>query len=358
MKKTLTPRQEAILKIVIDEYIHKAVPVPSEFISQHYPVAVSPATVRHEMAWLEENGYVTRPHTSAGAKPSDEGYRVYVDRLLGKEDLSEEERRLISHLFHQIEREMDQWMKLSASLLARLVNNLGLVIPAQSRPCRFVRVELVGLQDLLALMVLIMRQTSIKQQLVHLEEAASQGQLSAVSNRLNLAFLDSTAAGIKTKAKQMKLLGGVRDGVAHEGAEEDRVAEQVTRALIDTMEAEDARSDEAMYLEGLHRIVSQPEFAQSERMRVMMQMVSERSWPKGLLPGRLSEGGTRVIIGKENEEDSMQDCSLVLRSYGVPGVVNGAVGVLGPTRMDYGRAMATVSYLSSLLSRLTAEIYG
>src|SRR4030043_2490071 len=147
MWKGLTARREAVLKIIVSEYIATAVPVASETIFRNYRLGVSPATIRNDMAYLEEEGYIARPHTSAGSVPLDKGYRHYVKSLANKAELSMEEQYRIRELFRQVEEEFEQWLKLAATIAARLVRNAALVTLPKPRQCRFKRLELVRSEE-------------------------------------------------------------------------------------------------------------------------------------------------------------------------------------------------------------------
>src|SRR4030042_1689747 len=127
MLKGLTARREAVLKIIVSEYIDTAVPVASETIFRHYKLGVSPATIRNDMVYLEEEGYIARPHTSAGSVPLDKGYRHYVESLTKKAELPLEEQYRIRKLFHEVAKEFEKWLKLAATMAARLVRNAALV---------------------------------------------------------------------------------------------------------------------------------------------------------------------------------------------------------------------------------------
>ena len=181
----LSPRAETILNSIVNQYIVKAVPVPSQNIKDDYELGVSSATVRNEMARLEQEGYITRPHPSAGSIPSDKGYRYYVESLSDIQ-LPLAEQRLISHLFHQVEeRQMEQWLRLAATLMARLAQNLAAVTVPKPISCHFKYLELVALQDSLALIVLVLHGTKLRQQLVTFDQIMSQVGLTAVANQDN-----------------------------------------------------------------------------------------------------------------------------------------------------------------------------
>jgi len=183
----LSPRAETILNSIVNQYIVKAVPVPSQNIKDDYELGVSSATVRNEMARLEQEGYITRPHPSAGSIPSDKGYRYYVESLSDIQ-LPLAEQRLISHLFHQVEeRQMEEWLRLAATLMARLAQNLAVVTMPKPISCHFKYLELVALQNSLALIVLVLHGTKLRQQLVTFDQVMSQAGLTAIANKLNAA---------------------------------------------------------------------------------------------------------------------------------------------------------------------------
>ncbi len=198
----LSDRSEAILKSIVGQYIVKAAPVPSQSIINDFELAVSSATIRNEMMHLEQEGYITRPHSSAGSIPLDKGYRYYVETLSDIE-LPLTERLLVSHLFHQVERELEDWLSLAATLTAQLVQNVAVVTLPKPAHCRFRHLELVALKDSLALMVLVLHGALLRQQLITFDQAISQEELTAIANKLNDAYADKTRA--KISAKKIKL---------------------------------------------------------------------------------------------------------------------------------------------------------
>jgi len=243
----LFPRTETILKSIVGEYIAKAIPVPSEVIARDYELGISPATIRNEMAYLEQEGYIFRPHPSAGSIPSDKGYRYYVESLKGV-GLPLAERRLISHLFHQVERELEEWLSLSATLIAQLVQNIAVVTMPKSVDCRFKYLELVALQDSLVLVVLVLRGARVKQQLITFDQSMSQPGLTAIANKLNAAYSGLTSSQILAKAIELSTS-----------------ERRVTDCLVKIMQAEDEQEYEKPYLAGVHFMLNQPEFVHSQR---------------------------------------------------------------------------------------------
>jgi len=335
----LSPRSETILKSIVGQYIARAVPVPSQSIINNYELAVSPATIRNEMAHLEQEGYITRPHPSAGSIPSDKGYRFYVETLSDIE-LPLAEQFLISHLFHQVEREMEEWLSLAATLTAQLVQNVAIVALPKTAKCQFKHLELVYLRESLALVVLVLQGARLKQQLITFDKAISQPELTKIANKLNKAYAGLSRA--KISAKKLKLSAAEK---------------QLTDCLLKIMKAEDEHEFEPSRLDGLHFILNQPEFRQSKRGLALMELAEGHKLLQSVAPEGLG-GGVQVIIGKENKAEAIQDCSVVISHYGLPEEAVGIMGVVGPTRMPYARTISTVGYLSSVLNRLVAELYG
>jgi len=292
------------------------------------------------MAYLEQEGYITRPHTSAGGVPSDKGYRYYVESL-GSVRLPLDEQRLVSHLFHQVEGEMEQWLTLAARLMARLAQNMAVVSMPKAAACHLQRLELVALQGSRALLVLILRSARVGRQLITFDEAVSQSRLALITDKLNAAYAGLTRPQIV--AKEMEL---------------SPTEQLITDSLVKIMKAEDEQSYEEPYLDGLHFMLGQPEFTHGHRIQGLMEMVEQRSLLKVIVPRELGSREVRVIIGGENSDETIRDCSVVIGRYGLPGEAVGTVGIIGPTRMAYPRAISTVGYLSAVLSGLVAELYG
>ena len=173
----LTERQSRILEFVISEYVESAAPVASQYIGQKYPVGASPATIRNEMAELEEQGYLNQPHTSSGRIPTDRGYRFYVQSLMQEEELSWDAQQTIRHQFHQVEHGQEAWTQLAASVLAQAVENAALVTEPRTDVCRIKHLQLVSLNDFTLLLVLVLDESRPKQPVRALGEVATREEL-------------------------------------------------------------------------------------------------------------------------------------------------------------------------------------
>lgn len=336
----LSPRADRVLKSIINKYVAKAQPVPSQSLIGEFAIEVSSATIRNEVARLEQEGYVIRPHLSAGTVPSDKGYRYYVAGLK-ETDLPMPEQRLIAHLFHQAKDDLEAWLQLSATLLSRLVGNLAVVSLPRPPNCRLMLVEMVPVQDNLALLVLILYGGRIREQLVSFENPVSREQLSEMAARLSRNY------------------GGfTRQQVADKEVELSPAEKPVVSAISRTMAAEDTSAYQEPYLDGLHLMLGQPEFALSEHVRGILELIERRSLLGAMVPPGTSGKKIQVVIGHENRTEAFQDYSVVIGSYGLRGGAVGNLAVVGPTRMAYAHAIAAVDYLTSILSELVGELYG
>jgi len=336
----LTPRTEIILKSIINWYIDHAIPVSSQNLVHDYDLRVSSATVRNEMAYLEQEGYIIRPHTSAGSIPSDKGYRFYVSSLT-ETMLPVSEQRMINHLFHQVEGKIEEWLSLAAAIISQLSQNTAVITLPKPAGCQYRHLELVSIQDLVVLVVLVLRGARIKQMVLTLDNPISQTELSVISARLNQAFEGLTGEQIRSKSLNISPL-----------------EQRITESLITIMKLEDEQVYNQSYLEGLHFLLSQPEFSRNQKIIAIMELLEHRAMLGNILPPETDVRKVQVVIGSENKAEVAQDCSLVISHYGPPNEASGIIVVVGPTRMAYPKVISSVSYLSALLSRLMGELYG
>jgi heat-inducible transcriptional repressor len=340
MENELSPRSETILKSIVEQYIAKAAPVPSQSVMRNNSLDVSSATIRNEMMRLKQEGYIIQPHTSAGSVPSDKGYRHYVETL-DDVRLPINQQRMINHLFHQVETRMEEWARLTATLLANMSQNMSIVATAKPDNCLFKHLELVNIQDSTALLVLVLQGAVVRQQLTVFDQPVAQAELSVVSNKLNTLFAGLSNPLISAKKAELSGL--------------DR---SVADCICNIMKTEDEIEYEAPYLDGLQFIFNQPEFANARQTTASLALTENKKLLGIILPDKLTEKGVHVIIGKENKSEAIQNYSVVISQYGLPGEAIGCIAVIGPTRMQYARSIASVDYLSEVLSGMIAWLYG
>jgi heat-inducible transcriptional repressor len=338
----LTLRQQMILGLVIREYVSSTYPISSKTLLDQYDLGVSSATVRNEMALLEELGYLTHPHTSAGRVPTDMGYRFFVERLLGDVALPATEQRMIVHQFHQARLDLNQWMRLAATTLTQTARNASLVTAPQAEQTRFKHVELISTQGKLVLLILVLQGGNVQQQMLTLAEPLTQLELSQSADLLNQVCSGLGVAEIRAR------LHGLPTFEA-----------EICILVLETMQRSESHITGEVYRDGLTNLLSQPEFMDTSTSQGALRLLEERSFLADFLTETLSPtvGGVQVIIGGEGRWESLSNCSMVLARYGVPGFATGALGVLGPTRMPYARAISAVRLVAELMSDLVYEMY-
>ncbi|HEY64706.1 MAG TPA: heat-inducible transcription repressor HrcA [Caldilineae bacterium] len=337
----LTPRRKAILGLTVRAYIETAQPVGSKALVERYGLKYSPATIRNELAALEEMGYLTHPHTSAGRVPTEEGYRYFVEHLLGEVELPPEEQLMIQHQFHQVRQELDQWVRLAAAVLARTARGAALATLPKAPKSRFEHLELISLHDTVVLLILVLAGGLVKQRMLRLDGPISQERLNRIANELNERLHGATSEELLDRMP---------------------LATELSRQLImlarDIMRRVDGRVSDYIYREGLLHILEEPEFAEQESARRIVQILEERPLLESILAHLRGVNTVQVIIGGEGRWEALKDVSLVLARYGLENAATGVLGVVGPIRMPYARAISAVRYVSTLMSDLVREWYG
>jgi heat-inducible transcriptional repressor len=339
----LADRQREILRAVIREFITTAQPVASGALVRRYALPVSSATVRSELAELEELGLLTHPHTSAGRVPTDLGYRYFIESLMPDTALQLDEQLTVSHQFQQAQQDTAQWLRLAASTLARLTAEASIVTQPAAATSALKHVEAVPIHDRRVLIVAVLEGGAVRQQLLDLDQPATADELRALGQRLTDTKHGANAA---TLAK----------AVEHEQGAARQIVRALSRLLAET---ESARASD-VYYDGIQNILAQPEFGAGDpaRLREMVALLEDRTRLADLLPPIIGEGEVHVAIGAENRVEPLLDCSLVFGRYGGTSGIVGYVGIVGPRRMDYARSIGAVSFVGRLMSDLVRAVEG
>jgi heat-inducible transcriptional repressor len=346
---SLDARSDAILRAVIDEYVTSATPVSSGSLVDHYHLGVSSATVRSILSDLEALGLLTHPHTSAGRVPTDAGYRYYVQVLADEWPLPVVEQRMIRHQFGQVEFASEHWFRLAATTLATNTGTAGLATTAKPQAARVRRVDLVAVQDRLALLVVLFREGTMKQTLQNLPVSTDQDQLDRVAGLLNVLAIDRTASEIEAALTDLPR--------GQEATEDLDLLSRIGDGLVRTMREFDAALIDDLFSDGLLNVMAAPEFDRSDKVRAVFAALENRAYLGSLVESVAQAGTIQIFIGHENRPLEMQDVSLVLAPYGRIGRAIGVVGVLGPTRMGYAQAIASVEFVSGLMNELVEHLY-
>jgi heat-inducible transcriptional repressor len=338
----LTERQKLILALIIHAYVETAQPVGSKALIERYKLDTSSATIRNDMVELTEAGYLRQPYTSAGRVPTEEGYRYFVRQLMGQTELPVNTRRTITHQFYQAGRDVNRWMRLAASVLAHQSQGASLVTSPRPESARFKHLSLISTHGRQVLMVMVWTGGQVRQQMLTLAEPVSQEQLTNAASHIN-----TLCEGMDS------------DGIAALKAQFDALEQDVIKLTREELERMKQVVSGEVFRDGLTNVLAEPEFAESESARKALRVLEERSMLEDLLSRTVLTSGVddvQVLIGGEGTWEDLRDCSMVLARYGAPGLATGALGVLGPTRMAYGRTVSAVRFVSGLLSDLVIEM--
>jgi heat-inducible transcriptional repressor len=327
----LDERKKAILRAIIDDYIKSAEPVGSRTIAKRHELGLSSATIRNEMADLEEYGYLVQPHTSAGRIPSDKGYRLYVDELMRLRALTSEEIRCIKEAMEIKINELGQLIRQASSIMSRITRYTSVAVTPKIKEIRIKAVQVVPIDSTKVLVIVVASTGIVRNSMVHTSEAVSTDSAAKLSNMLNEKVGGLTAEEIDNIV------------IFEEDAEVDgKTLVAVLEGVNDCINQ--IRSLE-VYLEGMTNIFDFPEFRDNLKAREFLSLLDAKDMVYRLLSSCSEEDGIKISIGTENEIEEMKEYSLITATYSVADMVLGTIGVIGPTRMEYPRVVSSLNYL-------------
>lgn len=329
-------RKQRILQAIIDDYITSAEPVGSRTIARKYDLGVSPATIRNEMADLEMLGYLEHIHTSSGRIPSSKGYRFYVDDLLPPQQLTDNEKVLIDKWYQSRARRVEEVFQETAKLISRLTKNVSLVLAPQLSQAAFRCLQFLPLDDYRAIAVLVTDAGFLENKIIDIPDGATFEDFQRMAGVINGQLSGKTLDKIHSES-----LKRIRDEISDESLYQ--TALDIIRTSLDT------GKKERLYLGGTTQMLEQPEFHDVDKVKDVLLMLEEEQLLKDILHAHQGEG-LRVSIGRENQYSGIQDCSIITASYHLGGELLGTIAVLGPTRMEYGKAMTLLDYMNGHLA--------
>jgi heat-inducible transcriptional repressor len=343
MAAPLSERKQEILRSVVINYVKTAEPVGSRTVARTYRMGLSSATIRNEMADLEELGYLAQPHTSAGRIPSQLGYRYYVDNLMDPGDLSDDDERAISSsLSTEKMREIEQIINNSARVLSAATNQTSMIMGPQFRKSAFHQLRILPLDEKRGLVVLITDTGFIKNKVIDLQQQLSQSELHQVVTYLNQKLYGLTIDQVTTS-----LINELKRDLF-------RRLEILEQAFILLEESLKEEKQIRVFLGGTTNILNQPEFKDVDKIRRMLNLFEQEPLLFKILEDTSSDDDIVVRIGAENECEDIQECTLITGTYKIHDKTLGTVGVLGPIRMDYSHVISVmrrlVNYLNKSLS--------
>ncbi len=341
MTQELSGRKKKLLELIVKEYVFTAEPVGSRTIARRHPMGLSSATIRNEMADLEEMGYLEQPHTSAGRRPSEKGYRYYVDKLLHGSTIAEEEEKTIQASFAKMN-EVEHIIQVASKVLSQITSYTSLILGPQFKKSAFNQLRILPLDENKGLVVMLTNMGFVKNKVIELPRSLSGVELQQVVQYLN-----------------KKLYGLTIDQVT------DSLIKELKRDLFNRIELleqaflllEESLNEEErsrVFLGGTTNILNQPEFKDVDKIRQFLSLFEQEELLSQLLEGEEDSrsGDVVVKIGRENPLEEIHECALVTASYMIGYRTIGKVGVLGPTRMDYDRVLAVVRAITENLNRV------
>ena len=333
----LTARKKQILKVVTERYIDAAEPVSSKYIAQAMDGRVSSATIRNELADLVELGYLEQPHTSAGRVPSPKGYRLYVNELMEKRSVSDQEAEQISEALGGQMREMDAVLAQAGQMVSSIVRYPAYAVAAGKSSVTVRRYDLLPVDGGSFIAVVMTDDSRVKSQLLRTDLPVDGGRLPELANLLNTHF-----TGIGAEEMGVKLMGLT-------GQLSPELFLPVSLAVEYAGEVMDRSARNQVFTTGQTQLLQQPEFQDPGRANGLMSLLTDQ---KNDLP--VLDGDTRmqILIGPENVNDALKDASVVVASYDIGENMRGLIGVVGPTRMDYAAVAARLAYFAESLTKM------
>ena len=336
----MSDRKKKILQIVVDEYINTAVPVSSKSITEKHLTDVSSATVRNELASLEELGYLMQFHTSGGRVPSPQAYRFYIEELMERNDLSESDLDYIERAFSDKSRDVEHLIKSVSEVISELTDYTSVAITPHADKETIRSINLLPCGEGTALLVIMTSERILRDSFIELPENMTDDELSGASKMISQIF-----AG--------KGLAEVRD------AEEEIVAEfgqyrQVMREVIEALKTYSRPREEDVVLTGADKIFNHPEYEDIENVKNFLTVISSRDKLADIIEGENDEIQINVKIGSSGDKDVPDDCSVVTATYSAGGKNLGTYGVIGPIRMDYPKVISVLENVGKALEELAS----
>jgi len=340
MDASFSERMKRVLEIVIEDYIRWAEPVGSRTISKKSNLNLSPATIRNIMSDLEEQGFLFQPYTSAGRIPTEKGLRFYIDSILDVHELSDQEQQEIrsKYLSHLIEG--PDLFRETSRILSSSSHYLGIVWGPRMNSVVLQHIEFVKFRRLFVLAIVVSTTGSNHNRIIEMEDDFSQSELDHLSDYLNSFLAGLTLYQVREMLlEQMRVAKNVYDRLLEQAL---KLGEKAFSSMDDT----------DVFIEGKTNILNEPEFNNVSRMTDLFRTFEEKATMVKLLDKFIDPRGVQIAIGSESQVQEMETCSLVTSTYGCAGQVWGALGVIGPRRMNYSRIIPLVDYSAKLLTEI------
>ena len=340
----LSARKKLILKTIIGDYIRTAEPVGSKAIASRPELRFSSATIRNEMSELEEMGYLEKPHTSAGRIPSPAGYRLYVDELMGKPDLSATDVDRINAVMKLKAKELDRMVSEAGKLISNLTDYTTLAVTPYLQRMTIRKFQIISVSTVDFVIVVVTDSGVVKNKMLRTEAPVTADEAELLTYVLN-----QTLTGIPI------------DAITPERFDIVRRAAGVTALLVPLAEFLDElieeMSEQKVFLQGASKLLAYPEYRDVHKAQELLDFISDGSNMPALRTFTRDIDGVRITIGPENGSGPLQNASMVYATYNIGTVGKGLIGIVGPTRMDYAKLSARLALFSKGLNQLIAETF-
>ncbi|EMT47093.1 MULTISPECIES: heat-inducible transcriptional repressor HrcA [Anoxybacillus] len=340
----LTDRQLLILKVIVDEFIRSGHPVGSRTLSKKEDITFSSATIRNEMADLEELGFIEKTHISSGRVPSQKGYRYYVDHLLPPVRLTSEDIQTIQSIFHEQIYELEKLIQKSAQILSDLTNYTTVVLGPSVKEHKLKTIQIIPLHAETAVAIIVTDTGYVEKHVVTLPPSIAPSDVEKMVNILNERL---------TGVPLDELTNKIQTEVAHIFREHIENYDHMLRMLASSL---DLNAPAQMFLSGKMNMLRQPEFSDIDKLRALFNVIEHEKEFYRLLR-KHKQQGVQVKIGTENDVEGMENCSLITATYSVGGEKLGTIAVLGPTRMEYSRVISLLNLVANDLSKVLTMWY-
>lgn len=339
MQEHLSERSRHILEAIIEDYIISAEPVGSRTLSRRHGLSLSPASVRNVMADLEEMGFLTSPHTSAGRVPTEKAYRFYVDSLVGSSRIAREEREEIRKRCSLTGRDIGEVLKETSRMLSSISHYMGIVVAPRFTANVFRHIEFLKLGGKRLLAIFVSQSGTVQNKIIETDKELQFADLTRMSN-----YLDDLLKGLTI----MQVKNRILEEMQEEKIRYDALLARALKLSQQTLEGTDAE----VFIEGQANIMEQPEFADVAKMKEIIRAFEEKGQLLALLERSMAAEGVQIFIGSESHLNRMTGMSLVTSTYMTGKNTLGILGVIGPTRMGYAKVIPIVDYTARQVSRL------
>ncbi|WP_312094995.1 heat-inducible transcriptional repressor HrcA [Aminipila sp.] len=333
----LNERKLRILQAIIADFIRTGEPVGSRTLSKKYELGVSPATIRNEMSDLEDMGFLTHPHTSAGRVPSDKAYRLYVNELMSKKELTVEEKQIISDKLHSDMSEFEKTIQHAARLLSEITNLTSFAMTPKPDEDILRFINILPVDNETVVLMIVAESGKVSNTALKLKTPYTRDNLELLSKSMTYNFRGKTVS----EALTGDIIQCLEEDLAAMGA----LAENIMPNFMKTLEK---MLNVNLYMDGLANIFSIPEYNDIDKAKMFLELLGKKEDFTKKLINR--ENGVIITIGNENADDMMQECSLITATYHIDGKLVGKIGVIGPTRMKYDEVTSVIEYVTENLS--------